>query len=343
MAEGTATAGNKLKVFVSYSRRDVDFADQLVHVLADRGFEVVIDRKDIDAAERWKERLGQLILQSDIVVFVLSPDSARSDICAWEVEEAARRAKRIIPVLCRALEGELPPARLRDLNYIYFYRQEDVPGSGFGSGLVRLTNALSLEGRELQIERVRVARRIPKRQNIDGAAVLIDGVNDPKLGSAAHPEQVPAIGCPGQRKIAPSERCLCKAHVKNAVETLDLLNRKFLVIRAQIRGKVVDFALRDRIDANPETHDLPFGSAVNTHKPIPKRLTIVVDALAGLDARFSSLQGLQQILTLRFRQNGKFFHGGHRRHGGTARFFRRDLAVHGGILRDFDGQANAVL
>ena len=30
MAEGTATAGNKLKVFVSYSRRDVDFADQLV-------------------------------------------------------------------------------------------------------------------------------------------------------------------------------------------------------------------------------------------------------------------------------------------------------------------------
>ena len=145
MAEGTATAGNKLKVFVSYSRRDVDFADQLVTVLADRGFEVVIDRKDIDAAERWKERLGQLILQSDIVVFVLSPDSARSDICAWEVEEAARRAKRVIPVLCRALEGELPPARLRDLNYIYFYRQEDVPGSGFGSGLVRLTNALSLD------------------------------------------------------------------------------------------------------------------------------------------------------------------------------------------------------
>ena len=97
MAEGTATAGNKLKVFVSYSRRDVDFADQLVHVLADRGFEVVIDRKDIDAAERWKERLGQLILQSDIIVFVLSPDSARSDTCAWEVEEAVRRAKRIDP------------------------------------------------------------------------------------------------------------------------------------------------------------------------------------------------------------------------------------------------------
>ena len=61
-------------MLVSYSRRDVDFADQLVHVLADRGFEVVIDRKDIDAAERWKERLGQLILQSDIIVFVLSPD-----------------------------------------------------------------------------------------------------------------------------------------------------------------------------------------------------------------------------------------------------------------------------
>ena len=118
---------------------------------------------------------------------------------------------------------------------------------------------------------------------------------------------------------------------------------EFLVISAKIRGKSIDFALRDRIDANPETHDLPFGSAENSHKPIPKRLTVVVNALAGLDAGFSGLQGLQQFLTLRFRQDGKLFHRGHRRHGGTAHFFCRDLALHGNIPRHFDGQANAVL
>jgi hypothetical protein len=133
----TATGGttrDKLKVFVSYCRRDIDFADQLVAVLKAQGFRIAIDREGIYGAERWEERLGQLILESDVVVFVLSPDSARSDICAWEVEEALRRGKRIIPVLCRSLEGAQPHVRLRDLNYIYHLSlcRADCAGLGLG-------------------------------------------------------------------------------------------------------------------------------------------------------------------------------------------------------------------
>ena len=71
------------------------------------------------------------------MVFVLSPASARSEICAWEVEEAARLGKRILPVNCRPLEGASPPPRLRDLNYIFFYAEPKVPGSGFGTGLAQ--------------------------------------------------------------------------------------------------------------------------------------------------------------------------------------------------------------
>jgi TIR domain len=97
------------------------FADQLVAVLEWQGFTPIIDRKGIHGAEKWEERLGQLILQADVVVFILSPDSAGSDVCAWEVEEATRRGKRIIPVLCRPLEGQQPHQNLRDLNYIHFY------------------------------------------------------------------------------------------------------------------------------------------------------------------------------------------------------------------------------
>ena len=46
---------------------------------------------------------GQLIGASDTVIFVLSTDSARSPVCHWEVEEAHRLAKRIVPVLHRGL------------------------------------------------------------------------------------------------------------------------------------------------------------------------------------------------------------------------------------------------
>ncbi len=145
MRDAGATAASKLKVFISYSRRDLAFADQLVAVLEWQGFLPIIDLEGIHGAERWKQRLGQMILEADIVVFVLSPDSAASEICAWEVEEAMRRGKRIVPVVCRPLEGQQPHAGLRDLNYIHFYPDKDVPGSAFGTGQVRLVEALSVD------------------------------------------------------------------------------------------------------------------------------------------------------------------------------------------------------
>jgi hypothetical protein len=76
---------------------------------------------------------------------VLSPSSARSEICDWEVEKAARLNKRVLPVNCRPLEGESPPPRLRELNYIFFYEEPKLPGSGFGTGLASLIAALNTD------------------------------------------------------------------------------------------------------------------------------------------------------------------------------------------------------
>jgi WD40 repeat protein len=136
---------DKLKVFISYSRDDLKFADQLDAALDSTGFECTIDRHGIHGGEDWKLRLGNLILESDTVVFVLSPSSAKSSICEWEVEEALRRGKRILPVLCRELEGAAPPKQLQDLNYIYFYDEPKAPGSGFGAGLSALLASLNTD------------------------------------------------------------------------------------------------------------------------------------------------------------------------------------------------------
>jgi hypothetical protein len=145
MRDVSASAGSKLKVFISYSRRDLDFADQVTAVLEWHGFAVTIDRKGIHGAEKWEERLGQLILGADVVVFVLSPDSAGSEVCAWEVEEATRRGKRIVPIVCRPLEDQRPHERLRDLNYIFFCPDKEKPGAGFGTGQLQLIEALSVD------------------------------------------------------------------------------------------------------------------------------------------------------------------------------------------------------
>jgi TIR domain len=136
----------KLRVFISYSRDDLYFADQLDAALNACGFECLIDRHGISGGEEWKRRLGNLIRESDTVVFVLSPTSARSEICDWEVEEATRLGKRILPVVCRPLDGASPPPRLRERNYIFFYDDpKAAPGSGFGSGLAKLIAALNTD------------------------------------------------------------------------------------------------------------------------------------------------------------------------------------------------------
>src|SRR5262247_595974 len=126
-----ATNSGKLGVFISYSRDDLKFTDQLDAALGLTGFAITIDRHGISGGEDWKRRLGNLIREADTVAFVLSPSSARSEICAWEVAEAVRLGKRIIPVVCRHFENVSAPPQLADLNYIYFYEESKSPGSGF--------------------------------------------------------------------------------------------------------------------------------------------------------------------------------------------------------------------
>ena len=71
------TGKSKAKVFISYSRKDIAFADRLDTALKARGFETLIDRTDILAFEEWWKRVEVLIGRADTVVFALSPDAVR--------------------------------------------------------------------------------------------------------------------------------------------------------------------------------------------------------------------------------------------------------------------------
>lgn len=136
----------KLKVFISYSRRDcLEFADQLEAALQTCGFATSIDRHGISGGADWQERLGELIREADTVVFVLSPEAAESGICRWEVAEARRLSKRILPIIAVALGTARPPEYLQSLNYVFFYAEPTVPGSGFGTGLAGLIKALNTD------------------------------------------------------------------------------------------------------------------------------------------------------------------------------------------------------
>ncbi|MBI1340492.1 TIR domain-containing protein [bacterium] len=137
----TLDDAERIKVFVSYSRTDKEFADDLVIGLQACGFEAYIDREDIAAGEDWAARLGGLIAAADTVVYVLSPDSLSSEHCAWEVGESLRLNKRLLPVVWRPIPDGAAPPELSRLNYIHFTGE----GRSVVAGLGDLAAALRVD------------------------------------------------------------------------------------------------------------------------------------------------------------------------------------------------------
>ncbi|WP_416899212.1 MAG: toll/interleukin-1 receptor domain-containing protein [Minwuia sp.] len=107
------------KVFLSYSRKDRERAQRIADVLRDRHFGVFRDTDDILPTEEWRVRLEQLIAEADTIVFLLSPHSAASEVCAWEVDLARDLNKRIAPIVIDDVPAETIPEPLTHLNFIF--------------------------------------------------------------------------------------------------------------------------------------------------------------------------------------------------------------------------------
>ncbi len=130
----------KTKVFLSYSRKNMAFADRLEAALNERAFEPLIDRTEIYAFEDWWKRIQALIAQADTVIFVLSPDAVASEVCAKEVAFAASLNKRFAPVVFRRVDDKLVPDALARLNFIFFDDEAQ-----FADSLKRLCDALATD------------------------------------------------------------------------------------------------------------------------------------------------------------------------------------------------------
>ncbi|MFA5952634.1 MAG: TIR domain-containing protein [Hyphomicrobium sp.] len=193
----------KFKVFISYSRKDLDYADWLLAALNERGFEAYLDRKDIAPGEPWKERLGGLILAADTIVFVLSPDSILSEMCAWEVAEAERLSKRLLPVVWRAVDERATPPGLARLNWIFCNTQDQVPAA-----LDTLAQALNTDIVWIR-EHTRLGELATRWQERNATSALLIRGNDldeAERWIATRPTSAPLPTPMTQRFIAESRR-----------------------------------------------------------------------------------------------------------------------------------------
>jgi len=99
------------EVFISYSRKDSDFARKLNQKLQATGRFTWFDQESIASGVDFDQEIFKGIEKAHNFLFVISPDSVSSSFCERELQHAAQHHKRFIPVLWRETgqyEGKLP-------------------------------------------------------------------------------------------------------------------------------------------------------------------------------------------------------------------------------------------
>jgi WD40 repeat protein len=113
------------KVFISYSRKDIDFAKRLTGELQKSELDFWIDWEGIPPTVDWWREIEKGIEESDAFLFLISPDSSNSEVCRQEIEYAAKNGKRLIPIVVQEIDWQETPPQLGHLNYIFFNRDDD--------------------------------------------------------------------------------------------------------------------------------------------------------------------------------------------------------------------------
>ena len=109
-------------VFISYSRRDIDFVRHLFDQLKARDREAWADWQDIPPTADWLAEIYHGIEAADSFLFVISPDSVASEICTLEIEHAVKHNKRLVPVVWKDADDVHQSMSVH--NWV-FLRQED--------------------------------------------------------------------------------------------------------------------------------------------------------------------------------------------------------------------------
>ena len=100
----------KYDIFISYSRRDIEFARKVCAVLDSYkqyyDFEYFFDQSEITSRDEYLKRISSAILESRVVLFLASKNSYDSEFCAKELLFADKKGRHIHQYLLD--EAEMP-------------------------------------------------------------------------------------------------------------------------------------------------------------------------------------------------------------------------------------------
>ena len=117
-----------MKVFISHSADDLRLAQTLAVQLRREGLEPWVAENEILPGENWAEHVSNALNQSQAMIALLTPNSAKSSNVQWEIGFALSNKSfrhRLVPVLV-GNDRELPTSSMPwILEHFQFLRVED--------------------------------------------------------------------------------------------------------------------------------------------------------------------------------------------------------------------------
>lgn len=91
-------------IFISYSRKDVVYAEKLINALKREGFNPWLDADELGAGTQWEKRLKKQIETCDAYLVIMTPKAYKSEWVPNELVAAKSKGKPIFPLLLEDTE-----------------------------------------------------------------------------------------------------------------------------------------------------------------------------------------------------------------------------------------------
>ena len=113
------------EVFVSYSRKDLAFVEQLRTLLENADLGVWVDIEGLYAGEEFWPEVAKAIDAALVVVVVITPDSIASRFCDQELDWAIEGQKRIVPLCQHDVDASKLHPELAKRQWVFFRDSDD--------------------------------------------------------------------------------------------------------------------------------------------------------------------------------------------------------------------------
>lgn len=137
-------------IFISYSREDYLFVENLSNTLRDKGIQIWLDRENIPAGTDWQKAIETGLLGASLIIYVASKHSATSQWMNVELATFLQLKKRIIPIVLDEAGARNLPSPLKQIQWVDFRSDNKIGFKELFDGIAFLKRSPKIEHPKLK-------------------------------------------------------------------------------------------------------------------------------------------------------------------------------------------------